>query len=211
MKLIKRAAALLTALTLSVCSMQTVSAAVTFGDVNGDGKLTIRDVSHIAVSISKGRNKSLSGEADFNKDGKKDIRDAAFMANYISKKPTFKEMLRQINKVRSNVGASPLTLDDKMCAAAMLRAQETAGLFSHTRPDNTECFTVFKQFGISYGYAGENIAAGSKDVSGTMQQWINSQGHYENMINKRFTRLGVGMSSSPTSYYKYYWTQLFSS
>ena len=211
MKLLKKAAAAASALTLMLCGIQPVSAASVFGDVNGDGKFTIRDVSCIAVSITKGKGSSLSGEADFNKDGKRDIRDAAFMAGYISKKPTFEDMLRQINKVRNKTGASALRLDDRMCAAAMLRAQEIVEQFSHTRPNNSDCFTVFNQFGASYGYAGENIAAGSRTVSDTMDQWINSKGHYENMINKKFAKLGVGVVQSPNSYYGTYWVQIFSS
>ena len=211
MKLIKKATAVLSSFTLFICSMQTVSAASVFGDVNGDKKLSIRDVSHIAISIAKGKGSSLSAEADFNKDGKKDIRDAAFMANYISRKPAFEEMLKQVNKVRSKAGVPALKLDYKMCAAAMLRAQETVEQFSHTRPDGTECFTVFKQYGITYSHAGENIAAGSKTVSGTMEQWINSQGHYENMVNPNFSKLAAGVTSSPNSYYGTYWVQLFTS
>ncbi len=211
MKLIKKAAAVISAFTIFVCSMQTVSAAGTFGDVNGDGKLTIRDVSKIAVSIAKGKVSSLPAEADFNKDGKRDIRDAAFMADFISRKPAFEEMLRQVNQVRNRAGASPLKLDGKMCAAAMLRAQEIVSRFSHDRPDNTECFTVFSQFGLSYSYAGENIAAGSKTVSSTMTQWINSEGHYENMISRNFTKLGVGVTANPNSYYGTYWVQIFAS
>ena len=211
MKLLKKAAAIASALTLLISSTQYVGAAGTFGDVNGDGKLNIRDVSYMAASIARGKGSSLPSEADFNKDGQKNIRDAAFMASFIAQKNTFEDMLRQINQVRSNVGASPLKLDDRMCAAAMLRAREIVGQFSHTRPDNSECFTVFKQFGINYGYAGENIAAGSRTGSSTMNQWINSQGHYENMINKNFTKLGVGFSQNPSSYYGYYWVQIFSS
>ena len=211
MKLMKKAAALISVLTLALCSMQTVSAANTFGDVNGDGKFTIRDVSHIATSIAKGKGSSLSSEADFNKDGKKDIRDAAFMASFISKKPTFEEMLKQVNKVRSKVGASALKLDDKLCAAAMLRAQEIVDAFSHTRPDGSDCFTIFKKYGITYSYAGENIAAGNKTVTDTMDQWINSEGHYKNMINGNFGKLGVGVVSSSNSYYGTYWVQMFTS
>ena len=82
----KKAAALISVLTLALCSIQTVSAANTFGDVNGDGRFTIRDVSHIATSIAKGKGSSLSSEADFNKDGKKDIRDAAALSRALAKK-----------------------------------------------------------------------------------------------------------------------------
>ncbi len=203
-------AAAAAAFTMALCSIQSVCAAGVFGDVNGDGKFSVRDVSSIAQSISKGKTSSLSSEADFNRDGNKDVRDAAFMAAFISQKPTFEEMLKQVNRLRSSYGAAPLTLDDRLCAAASLRAREIISKLSHTRPDNSDCFTVLEQYNMpQYSFAGENIAAGSHDVSGTMDQWINSEGHFKNMISTNFTKLGVGVVHVPNTFYGSYWVQEF--
>ena len=91
----------------------------------------------------------------------------------------------------------------------MVRAQELTELFSHTRPDGQDCFSVYSEFGITYYNAGENIAAGSSTPEGVMNQWVNSSGHYANIINSKFTELGVGYVYAPDSPYGYYWVQLF--
>lgn len=119
------------------------------------------------------------------------------------------EVLRLVNEERAKVGAAPLTLNETLVDAAMLRAEEISGYFSHTRPDGTDCFSVLEQYGLDYSYVGENIAAGSRKPSGTMEQWINSQGHYDNIINSRFTEIGIGYVYVPGSEYGYYWVQLF--
>ncbi|MBE6845746.1 MAG: hypothetical protein E7508_08595 [Ruminococcus sp.] len=119
------------------------------------------------------------------------------------------EVLKIVNAKREAVGAEPLTLNSKMCSAAMVRAQEITELFSHTRPDGQSWSSIYSEFGITYYNAGENIAAGSSTPQGVMNQWVNSSGHYANIINSDFTELGVGYVYAPNSPYGYYWVQLF--
>ena len=47
------------------------------------------------------------------------------------------EMLERVNEERAKVGAPALVLDETLCEAAQLRAQETAENYSHTRPDGS--------------------------------------------------------------------------
>lgn len=108
-----------------------------------------------------------------------------------------------VNQERAALGRAPLTMDADLMEAAMQRAAETAVYFSHTRPDGTTCFTV------SSKAFGENIAAGSTTAAATMDQWMNSDGHRENLLNSRWSTIGVGAFSvegGPT-----YWVQLFGS
>ena len=44
---------------------------------------------------------------------------------------------------------------------------------------------------------GENIAAGGT-VSGLFNALVNSPGHYKNMVESRFTALGVGVYVDPS-------------
>ena len=69
-------------------------------------------------------------------------------------------MFKLVNQERAKEGLPALKLDATLCQAAQKRAKEIKTKFDHTRPDGTGCFTVFKEFGISYMAAGENIAAG---------------------------------------------------
>ena len=109
---------------------------------------------------------------------------------------------------------SSLTLDEDLCKAAQIRANEIVKSFSHTRPDGKSCFTVLGDLNISYSAVGENIAAGSKTGSGTFTQWkeanedYSGQGHRRNMLNSNFTKIGIAYTYDANSTYKYYWTMI---
>lgn len=117
------------------------------------------------------------------------------------------EIVRLVNEERKKKGLNELVIDEAMMTAAETRAQEQKTLFSHTRPDGTDCFTVFAQYEIPANYRGENLASGTicpPDM--VMKMWIASEGHYANIINDRFTRIGVGYFESGNYGY---WAQLF--
>lgn len=114
-----------------------------------------------------------------------------------------------VNEERAKEGIAPVTLNETMTNAAMLRAEEIVESFSHTRPDGTSCFTVLEDFNVGYTYCGENIAAGNSTADATMNQWVNSSGHYANIMNSRFSEIGVGVVYDSSAEYGYYWVQLF--
>ena len=112
-------------------------------------------------------------------------------------------VLALMNDAREKEGAAALKLDEDLCKAAQIRAEEIAELFSHTRPDGTSCFTVLKEIGwSSYGMVGENIAMGQRTPESVMDSWMNSQGHRENILNEAFTAVGIAR-------YQNGWVQLF--
>jgi uncharacterized protein YkwD len=115
-----------------------------------------------------------------------------------------------INEARAEVGAPALKLNSELCNAADIRAKETATSFSHTRPDGSSFYTVLDDIDYSGSRSsGENIAAGNSTVKATFEQWMNSQGHYENMMNKNYKYVGIGYYKT-NSGYTYYWAQIFS-
>ena len=63
---------------------------------------------------------------------------------------------------------------------------------------------VSKSFGITYNYAGENIAMGYSSPEAVMTAWMNSAGHRANILSANFTTLGVGYGADGG-----YWTQWF--
>lgn len=119
----------------------------------------------------------------------------------------YNEILELVNNIRAEAGVSPLTLDTTLCQAATVRAIEmdNTGGFSHTRPDGTDCWSVFKLYGITYRTCGENIAMGQRTPAQVVESWRNSPGHYANMVKAGFGKLGVGMSNSN----RIYWVQMF--
>lgn len=119
------------------------------------------------------------------------------------------DMLKQVNAQRAKNGKSALTLNQSLCASARVRASEIAkdGCFSHTRPDDSGCFTAIS--GVSYRTAGENIAMGTWGYYGVdeiMDGWMNSEGHRANILNGDFSEVGFGCVVVNGNGY---WVQIF--
>lgn len=51
---------------------------------------------------------------------------------------------------------------------------------------------------------GENIAWGQRDANEVVSAWIDSPGHYENIMDERYTRIGVGYNATQNL-----WVQIF--
>ena len=118
-------------------------------------------------------------------------------------------VLKLVNAERSKAGLQPLTLSDKLTNIAYTKAKDMAdkGYFSHESPTYGSPFDMLKQFGVSYSYAGENIAAGQKTAEEVMNSWMNSSGHKANILNKNYTQIGVGFYRG--GQYGTEWVQLF--
>lgn len=121
---------------------------------------------------------------------------------------TFAEqVVKLVNEERAKAGLSALTIDTNVEAAAQVRAREIKQSFSHTRPDGSKFSTALQEQGVSYKGAGENIAWGQKSPEAVMQAWMNSDGHRANILNAKFTKIGVGYYQDANG--TNYWTQLF--
>jgi len=112
-----------------------------------------------------------------------------------------------VNEHRTAAGLAPVTYSAKISKAAQVRAVEIEKSFSHTRPDGRYFSTVFAEHGISYRYSGENIAWGQKSPEEVVTAWMNSAGHRANILNAKFTELGVGYRQNARGVN--YFTQLF--
>lgn len=117
------------------------------------------------------------------------------------------QVVKLVNEERAKNGLSPLTIDKTVESAALVRSKEIEKSFSHTRPNGSSFSTVLKEQGVEFMGAGENIAWGQKSPEEVMQGWMNSEGHRANILNAKFTKIGVGyyQNSNGTNY----WTQLF--
>ncbi|MDE5413096.1 CAP domain-containing protein [Alkalihalobacterium chitinilyticum] len=74
--------------------------------------------------------------------------------------------------------------------------------FSHTSPTYGELKDRLEREGVSFYFAGENIAAQYVDSIEAVEGWLNSEGHRVNLLNEEFTHLGVGV-------FERYYTQNF--
>lgn len=112
------------------------------------------------------------------------------------------------NMLRLENGLHPLSTFGTLQSACDVRANELGTLFSHTRPNGTDCYSILNEMGISYMSAAENIAAGRTNAMDTIVDWWNSQGHRDNMLSGN-VHMGVGYQHIPNTEYGNYWVQLF--
>jgi uncharacterized protein YkwD len=85
------------------------------------------------------------------------------------------------------------------------------GYFDHIGLDGSTPTDRMKAAGYDTksGYTGENIAAGNATAKATVQQWMDSPGHCENLMDPHYTLLGVGYAFNAGSKYHHFWTQNF--
>ena len=121
------------------------------------------------------------------------------------------EMLDLVNDIRADRGIPPLRLNAELNQAAYDHSYDMASnnYFSHTGLNGS----TFSQRAIAAGYTGsprgENIAAGNSTVVNTFNQWVNSTGHLNNMLNSNSNEMGIGHAYYSGSMYTHYWTQIF--
>lgn len=124
-------------------------------------------------------------------------------------------IVTETNKYRSEQGLTGLRVDKTLSILATVRAMEMAygNKFSHTRPNGKSWDTFWNESGFNFsvpagGTYGENLAYGYTSDLGACNGWRNSEGHYANMINPAYTKIGIGKY---TLNGKTYWVQFFSS
>ena len=152
-----------------------------------------------------------------------DVPDTAHCAGVADWPPAWAQMeldvLKITNQMRSkgaNCGTKgafgptgPLTMDKALRCAARMHSADMAkrNFFDHTNPDGLAPWDRMTAAGYAWSTAGENIAAGSPDAQGTMDQWMGSDGHCANIMSPAFKDIGVGYS--PGGQYGHLWTQVF--
>lgn len=106
-----------------------------------------------------------------------------------------------VNELRTELDVGTLEKNETLRLAATVRAIETEDSFSHTRPDGTQPFTVLEEDDTFYPYsmAGENLAMatyfrGDQHMAHLIfEGWVESEEHYETMINPDFEEIGIGV------------------
>lgn len=119
------------------------------------------------------------------------------------------QVLELVNARRAEAGLEPLSMNAALVSVARVRAAEIVQGVSHTRPNDTSCFTAWEEGGVGYSGAGENLAAGQWSAESAMNAWMNSEGHRANILNGSFTQIGIACYYAPDSPYGYYWVQCF--
>ena len=114
-------------------------------------------------------------------------------------------VLNKVNELRSSLGLQPVTRYQELDAVAQdwSEQQAAANNMSH-RPDFTSAYPA------GWTTGSENVAwrtAGGDTGALIFNQWLNSPGHYQNMVNPDVNSIGIGFAQTPDG--KWYATQNF--
>lgn len=117
-------------------------------------------------------------------------------------------MLDIMNAEREKVGAPALSFNPELTRLAQIRAAELATRYdaAHNRPDGRGWYTVFDDNNFWYVSAGENIAYGQPSSDAVIRTWIESPGHYANIVSTKFGHVGLACYEKNGVLY---WEQLF--
>lgn len=104
------------------------------------------------------------------------------------------KMLELINKERAKEGLNPLKADPQETIVARAHSKDMfeRGYFAHVNPDGKDPFDRMKAAHLKFSTAGENLAlAQTLEIAHT--NLMNSPGHRANIMNRAFTRVGIGI------------------
>ncbi|TCO43877.1 uncharacterized protein YkwD [Kribbella antiqua] len=105
-----------------------------------------------------------------------------------------REVLEYTNAIRENQGCGPLRLDDSLVEASGKHASDMVRrhYLDHTNPDGQGPGDRMAAAGYRGSGWGENIAAGYTSAKEVVAAWMKSEGHRENILNCKFTSIGIG-------------------
>jgi len=107
---------------------------------------------------------------------------------------------------------APLTLNRSLTSAALAHSRDMAihAEFDHRGHDgSTPAIRVQRAGYGKYVIVGENIAAGAMTAVEVTQGWLASPAHCENIMDGRFTQIGIAYAANLSSSAGMYWTQDF--
>jgi uncharacterized protein YkwD len=107
--------------------------------------------------------------------------------------------------------AGPVTLSTALGEAALAHSVDMAehSYFDHAGADGSTPATRVTRTGYLWRLVGENLASGMPTPEEAVAGWLQSPAHCHNLMDPRFTAMGVGFTVNPKSPYVIYWTQVF--
>lgn len=129
-------------------------------------------------------NEAIALSESFNDVG---LRTVALEANHL------------VNEIRRENGLSTLEWDNNLETVACVRANEISENFSHTRPNGKAWYTVNSKI-----QGGENLAFGFDTAEDTVDAWMDSPTHRENILYGDFRKVAISIYEEDGVYY---WSQ----
>jgi uncharacterized protein YkwD len=107
-------------------------------------------------------------------------------------------LYQRLNYARSKHGESLLAFDRRLVAVARRQALDMVArhYFAHVAPDGRSPFDRFREAGIEFGYAGENLAINAGPDAAYLALW-RSIPHRRNMLEPHYRRVGIAAVNRP--------------
>jgi len=101
------------------------------------------------------------------------------------------------NQNRAAANIAELSVNPLLEKAAQMKADDMAskGYFAHNTPDGKTPWYWLGQAGYKYTYAGENLAVNFENSEDVENAWMNSPGHFLNIMNPKYTEIGIATST----------------
>ncbi len=105
------------------------------------------------------------------------------------------EIIRLTNEKRAENGLSSLSYNATLAQAALAKGNDmiNKNYWAHVAPDGTQPWAFFLNAGYKYKYAGENLARDFNDSTSTVNAWMASPSHRENMLSPNYKEIGVAL------------------
>ncbi|MCR4990446.1 MAG: CAP domain-containing protein [Lachnospiraceae bacterium] len=107
-----------------------------------------------------------------------------------------KAAFAQVNDQRKAAGLTPLSWSNGLEQASDVRAVEAAQVWSHSRPDGTDYWTVNSS--IVYG---ENLAKGFSSAEEAVNAWMNSVSHRDNILYPDYRTAAIAIHIDNGNWY----------
>ena len=129
-------------------------------------------------------------------------------AEAVEAKDAAKQLFALTNLDRTSNGLSALARDNRLSTVAVARSEDmiTRAYFSHQiPPDGRTVVDILESLGVPFLAAGENIAWNNATdfatVDAASQDFNNSPHHRENLLDKRWDRMGTGVAEGGKKMY----------
>jgi len=105
------------------------------------------------------------------------------------------EVIRLTNEKRAQAGLNPLKENPLLSRAALSKGTDMINndYWAHVSPAGVQPWFFFTNAGYKYRYAGENLARDFSNATSTVDAWMASSTHRENLLSDKYSEIGIGV------------------
>ena len=104
-------------------------------------------------------------------------------------------LLQEVNAERTTTGVAPLEINQQLADAALAKGNDMFAeqYWAHNSPRGVTPWKWIQDEGYAYNYAGENLAKNFDSAQSTVDAWMASPAHRENMLHGYYDDAGFAI------------------